>query len=345
VMFNAEGEFVVSYTVTNIGCAEAGNSTTCKFVNGELMEKQPCPALKPGESYTSSFMPEECPCGAKLNVTVCADCGNEVEESNETNNCEVNIVECPPGVPSIEVEKTVWDQVVEEWVDELTAPVGETVTFNSTVHNNGECCNLTNITVTDTLSNSFEFVNATPEPDAVSETSKGTVLTWYIPGSLAPCESLTFLINASLIETGDDTNVQNATGWCKDTMVTANDTAIVHSVRPEGGIGIAVLPRFNTVRPGESVNLSIKVVNMENFGDVFLVRLTNKSIPAGWRADLSWFNWTSTLVRVPAGGEAVIPLRADIPGDAPKGYKAFRAVASSTKWTPSAFDTGVFHIL
>ena len=83
------GNFTVSYTVTNIGDAQAGPSTTCKFVNGEPVEKQPCPALKPGESYTGSFMPEECPCGAKLNVTVCADCGNEVEESNETNNTAV----------------------------------------------------------------------------------------------------------------------------------------------------------------------------------------------------------------------------------------------------------------
>ncbi len=483
-----DGVFIVSYTVSNIGEGSAGNSTTCMLIDGEPVQSQPCPALGSGESYSSTFEPEECPCNAILNVTVCADCEDVVEESNERNNCESNIVQCPipgievnktvfdtatgewrdettanlhdivrfrgvihnngecplsyirvtdmlsdsleyadnatvdgepcepeltpegyyvwtfddrvlmpcenitiefdaravrcgvdintmnvsatywypvpmtpqvippevydsdtatvviSGIPSIEVDKTVWDQVSEEWVDELTAPVGETVTFNSTVHNDGECCTLQNITVTDTLSTSMRYVNATPEPEEVVENPDGTtVLIWHIT-ALAPSESRTFIINATLTETGDDTNVQNATGWCNGLMATDEDTATVHSVRPEGGIGVAVLPRFNPVHPGDSVNLTIKVVNKENFGDVFLVRLTNTSIPAGWRADLAWFNWTSTYVRIPAGGEALIPLRADIPPDASTGYKAFRAVASSTKWTPSAFDTGVFYI-
>jgi hypothetical protein len=34
VEFNEEGKFIVSYTVTNIGGSEAGESTTCKYVNG-----------------------------------------------------------------------------------------------------------------------------------------------------------------------------------------------------------------------------------------------------------------------------------------------------------------------
>ncbi|MFZ2071732.1 MAG: hypothetical protein WAV32_09115, partial [Halobacteriota archaeon] len=252
--------------------------------------------------------------------------------------------ECPPGVTSIDVEKTVWDQATEAWVDEITAPLGETVTFNSTVHNDGECCNLRNITVMDTLSDSLKYMSATPEPDEVIKNPDGTTtLMWKISGELAPRESLTFLINATLIKTGEGINVQNATAWCGETMVADEDTATVHSVRPEGGIGVAVLPRLSPVS-GSTVNLSIKVVNKENFGDIIQVNLTNETLPEVWRADLSWFNWTSTCVRIPAGGEVVIPLRAGIPDDVAPSYKAFRAVAKSTTWIPTAFDTGIFNI-
>ncbi|MCK4734260.1 MAG: hypothetical protein KAT65_17535, partial [Methanophagales archaeon] len=101
-----DGTFIVNYTVTNQGCGPANESTTCKFVNGMLMESQPCPALGSGESHSGTFDPEPCPCGATLNVTVCADNDNVVEESDETNNCEVNEVKCP-GVPDLVVEKNV----------------------------------------------------------------------------------------------------------------------------------------------------------------------------------------------------------------------------------------------
>jgi hypothetical protein len=92
------------------------------------------------------------------------------------------------------------------------------------------------------------------------------------------------------------------------------------------------------------VNLSIKIVNTENFDDVFLVSLTNDSLPPAWRADLSWFNWTSQEVAIPAGGEVMIPLMADVPTGVP-GKKAFRVVVESTLWTPTAIDTGILEIL
>jgi len=90
------GTFIADYTVTNIGDAQAGavNNSICKLVNGELMECQPCPALEPGESYNGSFEPEICPCDTTLNVTVCVDYYDLVEESNETNNCLTNIWMC-----------------------------------------------------------------------------------------------------------------------------------------------------------------------------------------------------------------------------------------------------------
>ena len=118
---------------------------------------------------------------------------------------------------------------------------------------------------------------------------------------------------------------------------------VFEGIIPKGGIGVAVTPRFNTVN--NSVNLSIKIVNTENFDDVFLVSLTNESIPNDWKADLAWFNWTSTEVAIPAGGEILIPLRADVPTNVPAGTKAFRVVVESTLWTPTVFDTGILEIL
>jgi len=103
--------FTVSYNVSNIGNVTANASTTCKFVNGIPEESQSCPALGPGESYNGTFDPEPCPCGESLNVTVCADNNDVVDELDETNNCEINIVDCPAMPDLVITEKS------EEWVD------------------------------------------------------------------------------------------------------------------------------------------------------------------------------------------------------------------------------------
>ncbi len=91
----SNSNFTINYTVTNIGTGLANESTTCKYVDGELKESQTCPTLNPGESHKGTFNPESCPCGSTYNVTVCADRDNVINESDETNNCAVNIIECP----------------------------------------------------------------------------------------------------------------------------------------------------------------------------------------------------------------------------------------------------------
>jgi hypothetical protein len=84
-----DGKFIVSYTVKNIGEGPAEESTTCKYVNDQEMEREPCPALAPGQN-------------------VCADNDDVVGESNEDNNCVDNEVVCPPcPKPDLTVEKSV----------------------------------------------------------------------------------------------------------------------------------------------------------------------------------------------------------------------------------------------
>ncbi|KAF5411963.1 MAG: hypothetical protein C5S38_08865 [Candidatus Methanophagaceae archaeon] len=110
------GIFIVSYTVTNIGGGTAGESTTCmsvekaSYTSSNLAvqcepddpwhQSQSCPELKPDKSHNGKFKFEECPCGEKLNVTVCADYNEAVKESNETNNCLATELECPPCGPT-----------------------------------------------------------------------------------------------------------------------------------------------------------------------------------------------------------------------------------------------------
>jgi subtilase family serine protease len=72
------------------------------------MEREPCPALAPGQNHSGAFEPEDCPCGETLKVTVCADNDDVVGESNEDNNCVDNEVVCPPcPKPDLTVEKSV----------------------------------------------------------------------------------------------------------------------------------------------------------------------------------------------------------------------------------------------
>ena len=109
-----------------------------------------------------------------------------------------------------------------------------------------------------------------------------------------------------------------------------------------GGVADAVRPKVTYPTSGSTVNLSIYIISTENFDDTFHVYLTNESIPDEYRANLSWFNWTSKYVDIPAKGDTTIGLQATIPAGV-LGTKAFKVVVESTKWTESkSFDMGIF---
>ena len=91
-----DGNFSVNYTVANIGDGNAGASNTTIYIDGVNVLEDTVPALAAGGNYTNTVGPFECPCGQTLNVTVCADNGDAVDESDETNNCMQNEFACPP---------------------------------------------------------------------------------------------------------------------------------------------------------------------------------------------------------------------------------------------------------
>jgi len=141
---------------------------------------------------------------------------------------EYAVIISPKCVPGIEVSKTVWNG--SAWVKETTANLGDTLRFRIWIHNNGTCCNLTNITVVDILSDSLNYsddatVNGVPqEPVQVAPNE----YKWEFAGPLAPCEDITIEFNATVIKCpAVDTNTVNVTAWCNDTMVADEDSATV----------------------------------------------------------------------------------------------------------------------
>jgi len=85
----------VTYTVTNNGTAPAGNSTTCIYADGKLVNTTACPSLAAGGANTTTVGPFDCPGNTTVTIMVCADIDGVVEESNEDNNCNVNYMEQP----------------------------------------------------------------------------------------------------------------------------------------------------------------------------------------------------------------------------------------------------------
>ncbi|MBA7504695.1 hypothetical protein ES706_03349 [subsurface metagenome] len=86
----ANKTYNVSYTVCNEGAAaSAGASNTTITIDGVDILEDPVPELAAGVCYNSTLGPFTMS-GANDTITVCADNGNVVDESNEDNNCMEN---------------------------------------------------------------------------------------------------------------------------------------------------------------------------------------------------------------------------------------------------------------
>jgi uncharacterized repeat protein (TIGR01451 family) len=140
-----------------------------------------------------------------------------------------------PCIPGIEVNKAVWDETTGKWEDMIKANVSDTVRFRCEMHNDGTCCPLTNLVVTDILSESLKYAdNATVHfPDCTTVPMEPTFIVgdtyvWEFPDLvLLPCETITIEFDAHVIDYGYDCNVQNATAMCEEIMVSDEDTACV----------------------------------------------------------------------------------------------------------------------
>jgi hypothetical protein len=82
------GMYIVNYEICNVGYGPAAASTTCIYVNGLLVNQQPCSALAIGACEAKSSIAIPLVSGDVLKV--CADNENVVAETNEGNNCKTN---------------------------------------------------------------------------------------------------------------------------------------------------------------------------------------------------------------------------------------------------------------
>lgn len=148
---------------------------------------------------------------------------------------EYAVVISPKCMPAIEVNKTVLDPETGEWVEEINANVGDDVTFRIWIHNNGTCCDLTNIAIVDILPESLEFVDYSNVVVLDDMGVGSTTIKWSYPGVLEPCENISFTFDATVVGCGVDINLVNVTAECVDTgeIVSDEDTATVNVICPE----------------------------------------------------------------------------------------------------------------
>ena len=134
--------------------------------------------------------------------------------------------------PSIEVDKQVWDTNRQTWVEKTTARIDDTVTFQSTIHNDGTCCPLYNIAVTDVLPACLDYAGSVQSniKQNEPEVTNNKELKWFFEGPLNPCETITISYKARVVNCGENENVQRVEAVCEKTGVEvyAEDRAIVN---------------------------------------------------------------------------------------------------------------------
>jgi hypothetical protein len=85
----------ILYTIQNQGNAEAGPSWTELRIDGVHIMKDSVGSLAPGAMINRTFdYTPDCPTGEEVEITVCADIGLQVDESDEGNNCKADVWTC-----------------------------------------------------------------------------------------------------------------------------------------------------------------------------------------------------------------------------------------------------------
>ncbi len=143
------------------------------------------------------------------------------------------VITGPECAPSIDVEKKVWDEANHDWVDSIDMDVCNNAEFLMTIHNDGTCCDLTDIVVEDFMDASLEFIGAEPPPDYVDPVPEGTLIGWSFPGPLEPCNTISVTVTAHVVGPGChlDSNYVFVHGACEPQAIEVydEDVAYVHA--------------------------------------------------------------------------------------------------------------------
>jgi len=145
------------------------------------------------------------------------------------------------GLPGIEVNKTVWNGTA--WVKEINANISDMVRFRCEIHNNGTCCPLSDIKVTDILPLNLQYKNnATVHyPNCTTVPQEPligipNIFTWMFPDFvLRPSETLTVEFDAKVMKCEEGENVLQAKAWCEETgeIVFDEDSMMVKVLCPD----------------------------------------------------------------------------------------------------------------
>ena len=164
----------------------------------------------------------------------------------------------------IEVNKTVWNGTA--WVEEIPdAQMDEIYRFRCEIHS--KCCDLTNIAVVDTLSDSLEYaqgatVDSTPK---APDWSLGNQFGWNFSGPLNPCNTIVVEFDARVVGYGYDCNIQNATAICEETGVEVSDgdEACINVPLPKPDLIVeSIKPNCDYLFGNESNEICAKITNL-----------------------------------------------------------------------------------
>ncbi len=141
--------------------------------------------------------------------------------------------------PNIDIEKYVWDDINQEWVDAdnensaLDVPICTDITFKIVIHNNGDE-SLFNLHVTDSMVDNLKFISADPEPYQFEHNPPFYNMFWLFPGPLLSGETIEIYITAHVEgpECSTDYNYAEVFGTSEDgTTVTDTEYCFVHAIK------------------------------------------------------------------------------------------------------------------
>jgi PKD repeat protein len=154
-----------------------------------------------------------------------------------------------PCKPGIDVDKWVWLDTFNVWVDEIEAEPGQPVTFRIEIENDGECNDIIDLEMIDFLPGCLEYGNEATifyngeeygarEPDEISQGELGLQLVWELEEieALQPGESIAIEYDAIAEYPGENMNVVFSSAHCAydySVIVSDQDTATVLVVPEE----------------------------------------------------------------------------------------------------------------
>jgi len=153
-----------------------------------------------------------------------------------------------PCSPGIDVEKWVWDEMAEDWADEVTVWPDQTVTFRLDIISSGKCRDIVDLEITDTLPDCLEYAGEAVlyvggesygrEPGQTSQGDGGLTMSWNLVEieALAPGESAAIEYEAIARELGENENVVFGSAHCGydyNVVVSDQDSASVWVTIPQ----------------------------------------------------------------------------------------------------------------